>query len=65
MNIQGDIQARIESQLQQLASEEQITILYACESGSRGWGFPSPDSDYDVRFIYLRPLTWYLSIDSG
>jgi uncharacterized protein len=64
MNIQGDIQARIESQLQQLASEEQITILYACESGSRGWGFPAPDSDYDVRFIYLRPLAWYLSIDN-
>jgi uncharacterized protein len=63
MNIQGDIQTRIESQLQQLASEEQIEILYACESGSRGWGFPSPDSDYDVRFIYLRPLRWYLSID--
>jgi uncharacterized protein len=50
--------------LQQLASKEQIVILYACESGSRGWGFPSPDSDYDVRFIYLRPLAWYLSIDS-
>jgi uncharacterized protein len=64
MNIQGDIQAKIESQLQQLASQEQISILYACESGSRAWGFPSPDSDYDVRFIYLRPLEWYLSIDS-
>jgi uncharacterized protein len=64
MNIQGDIQAKIESQLQQLASQEQILILYACESGSRAWGFPSPDSDYDVRFIYLRPLEWYLSIDS-
>jgi uncharacterized protein len=63
MNIQGDIQAQIASQLQQLASQEQIVILYACESGSRGWGFPSPDSDYDVRFIYLRPLEWYLSID--
>jgi uncharacterized protein len=64
MNIQGDIQAKIESQLQQLASQEQIFILYACESGSRAWGFPSPDSDYDVRFIYLRPLEWYLSIDN-
>ncbi len=53
----------IESQLQQLALQEQIVILYACESGSRAWGFPSPDSDYDVRFIYLRPLDWYLSIE--
>jgi uncharacterized protein len=53
----------INSQLQQLARQEQIIILYACESGSRAWGFPSPDSDYDVRFIHLRPLEWYLSIE--
>ncbi|WP_373544445.1 nucleotidyltransferase domain-containing protein [Chamaesiphon sp.] len=57
-----DIDSTIASELQQIASIEQIVILYACESGSRAWGFPSPDSDYDVRFIYLRPLEWYLSI---
>jgi uncharacterized protein len=61
--IEMDIHTTIRSELQQLASREQIKILYACESGSRAWGFPSPDSDYDVRFIYLRPLAWYLSID--
>lgn len=52
----------IREQLEQIESEEQVKVLYACESGSRAWGFPSQDSDYDVRFIYLRKPEWYLSI---
>ena len=52
-------------QLTKLEQQEKIRILYACESGSRAWGFPSADSDYDVRFIYLRRTEWYLSIDEG
>lgn len=43
--------------------EHDIRIVYAVESGSRVWGFDSPDSDFDVRFIYVRPTTWYLSVD--
>lgn len=52
----------IAEQLDRLEREEQIRILYACESGSRAWGFPSQDSDYDVRFLYIREPDWYLSI---
>ncbi len=48
--------------LSSIEKEREIEILYACESGSRAWGFPSPDSDYDVRFIYKKPLEWYLSL---
>lgn len=51
--------------LKQLESEHSIRIVYACESGSRAWGFPSPDSDYDVRFIYAHPVDWYLSVFPG
>ena len=49
-----------------LRAEEEargIRILYAAESGSRAWGFASPDSDWDVRALYVHPLDWYLSIE--
>jgi predicted nucleotidyltransferase len=54
---------KIHAYLRDIETREEIRILYACESGSRAWGFPSIDSDYDVRFIYLHPRDWYLSID--
>jgi predicted nucleotidyltransferase len=57
--------ARIHTTLTQLEATHGIRILYACESGSRAWGFPSPDSDYDVRFIYCHPQEWYLTLDEG
>ena len=50
-------------QLHVLEEQEAVQVLYACESGSRAWGFPSADSDYDVRFLYIHPVDWYLSID--
>lgn len=49
--------------LKQIEKEYDVKILYACESGSRAWGFPSKDSDYDIRFIYVHKKEWYLSID--
>jgi len=58
----NNYQAAIMEQLARIEREEGVRIVYACESGSRAWGFPSQDSDYDVRFVYVRPLSWYLSI---
>lgn len=49
--------------LRTIENEQRIKIVYAVESGSRGWGFASRDSDYDVRFIYVHPIDWYLSIE--
>jgi predicted nucleotidyltransferase len=51
------------SKLTEIQKEHNIKILYAVELGSRGWGFASKDSDFDVRFIYVRPTDWYLSVD--
>ena len=47
---------------QQIEHEKGVTLLYAVESGSRAWGFASPDSDYDIRFIYRHDLNYYLSL---
>jgi len=58
------MQQLIIDKLTAVEKEHGIRILYACESGSRGWQFPSPDSDYDVRFIYVRPYKYYLSVGS-
>jgi uncharacterized protein len=49
--------------LQTIEKDYQVKILYACESGSRAWEFPSKDSDYDVRFIYVHTKEHYLTID--
>ena len=51
------------SRLSSIESAQDVKILYACESGSRAWGFASPDSDYDVRFVYVHKRDWYLSFD--
>ncbi len=50
--------------LNEIEERENIKILHCVESGSRAWGFASPDSDYDVRFIYVRPKEYYLRLDT-
>ena len=61
--IAGHIRQEIVERLNQIEVEEDVKVFFACESGSRAWGFPSSNSDYDVRFLYVRPVDWYLSID--
>jgi len=53
------------SKLRGIEASEDVRILFAIESGSRAWGFASPDSDFDVRFVYVRSLNWYLSLKPG
>src|SRR5690349_4678368 len=54
---------RIHTVLQTIAQEKGVRILYACESGSRAWEFASQNSDYNVRFSYVRPTESYLKLD--
>lgn len=63
--IAPDVRREIERRLSAIEAEEGVRVLMAVESGSRAWGFPSPDSDYDIRFIYVRPRDWYLSLSPG
>lgn len=54
----------IKKEIADLESTHNIRILYAVESGSRAWGFESTNSDWDVRFIYIHTIDWYLSIEA-
>lgn len=53
----------IQGKLREIEQAENVRILHCVESGSRAWGFASPDSDYDVRFIYVRPKNEYLRLE--
>ena len=59
----GDKMEDIYDYINLIERQHNVDIIYACESGSRVWGFESPDSDYDLRFIYTQPLRNYLSVN--
>jgi len=53
----------ITEKLKEIEKKENVKILYAIEAGSRAWGFASPDSDFDVRFVYVKDVDFYLRLD--
>ncbi len=62
IGVEAEARAEIERRLAAIEAEEGVEILFAVESGSRAWGFASPDSDYDARFVYRHRRNWYLSV---
>lgn len=61
--ISAEVREEILRRIARAEHEHGVRVLYAVESGSRAWGFASPNSDYDVRFIYAHPQSWYLSLE--
>ena len=60
--VQTDVRDYIRRKLETMAQENRVKLLFGIESGSRAWGFPSADSDYDVRFVYRCTMDDYLSV---
>jgi predicted nucleotidyltransferase len=59
----NEVIQRVRNALARVESERNVRVLFACESGSRAWGFASRDSDYDVRFLYVHRRDWYFSVE--
>ena len=61
--IPKEVEKEIQQRLDVAEMDHGVKVLYAVESGSRAWGFASPNSDYDIRFIYVHPKDWYIAVD--
>jgi predicted nucleotidyltransferase len=64
VNKKSKMTDKIKQYLKEIEQRKDIKILFACETGSRAWGFPSPDSDFDIRLIYVHKKDWYLTLSS-
>ncbi|MRG73907.1 nucleotidyltransferase domain-containing protein [Alphaproteobacteria bacterium HT1-32] len=64
-NISPEVHAEIMSRLSAVEQSRHVRVLFAVESGSRAWNMHSPNSDYDVRFIYVHEPSWYWSFKDG
>jgi predicted nucleotidyltransferase len=63
-SLDPDVVRAVDARLDRVEEEHGVSVVWAIESGSRAWGFPSPDSDYDCRFLYTRPVADYLGLRS-
>ena len=63
MQTQEEMNVLVPEKLAEIERDYDVTVLWAIESGSRAWGFESPDSDFDVRFVYKHKQDFYLSLN--
>ena len=61
-NFEGPVEELVLLKIKEIEQKKNVKVLHVIESGSRAWGFASPDSDYDVRFIYVKDRKQYLAL---
>lgn len=61
-NFEGPVEELVLLKIKEIEQKKNVKVLHVIESGSRAWGFASPDSDYDVRFIYVKDRKQYLGL---